>query len=107
MTNTNIIERIAQATPRLRTKLVVGYYLLTIVTSTFILFFRGRVAFAVDLVAAVFYLAVTALLYDLSQPRPKSFPWLTALYELAKLALGRLHLHSHAETVDRIAPGGA
>ncbi len=102
MTNTNMIERIAEAAPRLRTKFVAGYYLLTIVTSVFILFFHGRVPFVLDLVAAGFYLLVTALLYDLSQPKPKS---LVVLRDVVRPR--ELTFRPHDRTVSRIAPRGA
>ena len=101
MTNTNIIDRIAEAAPRMRTKFVAGYYLLTILTSVFILFLHGSVPFAADLVAAGFYLVATALLYDLSRPKPKS------LAVLRDLMRPRLTFHSHDGPVNRIAPRGA
>ena len=80
----NRTERAAQAVARLKTKFVTTYYLLTIVTSTVILFVHGRLAFAADLVAAVFYLAMTALLYDLSQPKARSLRLLAALVHAAQ-----------------------
>ena len=52
--------------PRFRAGFVVAYYLLAIVTGVFVLLFHGRAAFAADLVAGMFYMAVTALLYALS-----------------------------------------
>jgi hypothetical protein len=67
MSTTEMMERIAEASPRLQAKFVGVYYLITILTGAFILFFRGRSAIAADIVAAVFYLAVTALLYELSR----------------------------------------
>jgi hypothetical protein len=66
MNNANGIEHTAQSAAHLKTNFVVGYYLLTIVTSTIILFAHGKLAFAADLFAGLFYLAVTAVLYDLS-----------------------------------------
>jgi hypothetical protein len=68
MSTTEMMERIAEASPRLQAKLVGVYYLITILTGAFILFFHGRSAFTADIVAAVFYLAVTILLYELSRP---------------------------------------
>jgi hypothetical protein len=50
----------------LRTKFVVAYYVLTIFTGAFLLFFHGRMALVVDFIVSVFYVAVTALLYLLS-----------------------------------------
>jgi hypothetical protein len=48
-------------------KLVSVYYVVTIVLGAFVLFFRGRLAFAVDLFAVVSYLAVTAFFYESSK----------------------------------------
>lgn len=84
MADANCIERTTPAAARLKTKLVAGYYLLTIVTSVVILFVHGRLAVAADLFAAVFYLAMTALLYDLSQPRARSLRLLAALVHATK-----------------------
>ena len=102
MTNPNMIERIAEATPRLRTRFVAGYYVLTILTSVFILFFHASVPFAVDLVTAGFYLLATVLLYDLSQPKPRS---LRVLREFGRPR--ELSFHPHDRPVNRIAPRGA
>jgi hypothetical protein len=67
MSTAEMIRRIAQAPPRLRNKFVGGYYLLTVLTGIFILWFHGKLAFVADFVVALFYLAVTALFYDLSR----------------------------------------
>ena len=69
MSTAEKIERIAQAPPRLRNKFVGVYYLLTVLTGIFILWFHGKLAFVADFVVALFYLAVTALFYDLSRKR--------------------------------------
>ena len=70
MSTAEMIERIAQAPPRLRNKFVGVYYLLTILTGVFILSFHGKSAFVADLIVALFYLAVTALFHDLSRNLP-------------------------------------
>jgi len=49
-------------------RLVALYYVLTIALGAFVLLFHGRLAFAADLAAAVFYLAMTAFFYDFSKP---------------------------------------
>ena len=72
MSNAEMMERIVMASPRLRARFVASYYLLTILTGAFLLFFHGRLAFAADLIASVCYLAVTALFYDLSKPVNRS-----------------------------------
>lgn len=58
--------------PNLRTKFVVSYYVLTIFTGTFLLFFHGRMALLVDFIVGIFYVAVTALLYLLSNSVSRS-----------------------------------
>jgi hypothetical protein len=54
------------ASPRLRARFVGAYYLLTIATGAFILFFQGRMAFMADLLVGISYLAATAFLYGWS-----------------------------------------
>ena len=66
MSTAQIGKRISATAPRVGSKFIGAYYLLTISTGAFILFFHGRLAFEVDLVVGVLYLAVTALLYGLS-----------------------------------------
>jgi hypothetical protein len=48
-------------------KLVAVYYVITIALGSFVLLFHGKLALAVDLIAVVFYLAVTALFYEFSE----------------------------------------
>lgn len=42
---------------------VIIFYLLTFLTGGFFLFFAGRLGFAVNISAAMFYIAVTVLFY--------------------------------------------
>ena len=69
MSTVEITKRMVEGSPGIRTKAVVAYYLLSVLTGTLFFFIHGRFAFAADLVAAVFYLAATALLYVLSGRR--------------------------------------
>jgi hypothetical protein len=62
---------IAQASTIPTSRFVAVYYVLTIALGAFVLFFHGRLSFAVDLVAVVFYLAVTAFFYDFSKRVPQ------------------------------------
>ena len=64
MSTVDMKKRIPE--PRVGSSFVGAYYLLAILTGAFVLFFHGRLAFAVDLVVGAFYLAVTAFLYGLS-----------------------------------------
>jgi hypothetical protein len=66
MSTAQISKRISGTSPRVGSKFIGAYYLLTISTGAFVLFFHGRRALEVDLVIGVLYLAVTALLYGLS-----------------------------------------
>ncbi|HWJ48530.1 MAG TPA: hypothetical protein VNS62_12810 [Candidatus Udaeobacter sp.] len=66
MSTAQITKRIAQSAPRVGSRFIGIYYLLTIVTGAFVLSFHGRLAFVVDLVVTVGYLAMTAFLYGLS-----------------------------------------
>lgn len=52
---------------RHRSRFVALYYLLTILMGAFVLLFHGRAALTADVIATVFYLALTALFYDLSK----------------------------------------
>jgi len=66
--NTTELEHGAEASSRRRTKFVVIYYLLTILTGALLLFFHGRAAFATDLIASLCYVGVTAVFYEFSKP---------------------------------------
>jgi hypothetical protein len=51
---------------RLRARFVGAYYVFTVATGAFILFFHGRMAFLADLLLGISYLAITAFLYEWS-----------------------------------------
>lgn len=71
MSTAEITKRITEASPRMRSRFVGIYYLLTIVTGVFVLFFHGRLAFAADIVVGILYLAVTAFLYGVTANKNK------------------------------------
>jgi len=104
MSNVEMMERIAKTAPRLRARFVVFYYLLTMLTGSFLLFFHGRLAFAADLIASLCYLAVTAVFYDLSRPASRSFFFLVAFLDLVAHALGKLSVHPSGRNADSQAP---
>jgi hypothetical protein len=68
MSATNITKRITTASPRFMTRFVAAYYLLTILTGTFVLFFHSGRALAADLILGGFYLSLTIVLYAWSKP---------------------------------------
>ena len=64
--NTHEITRGTNEPSRLKGRFVGVYYLLTVATGAFILVFHGRLAFLVDLLVGISYLAITAFLYGWS-----------------------------------------
>ena len=66
MSTAALNKQISERKPRVDSRIVGAYYLLTILTGAFVLVFQGRLAFAADVLVGVFYLVVTAFLYGLS-----------------------------------------
>jgi len=66
MSTAALTKQISDNKPRVDSRIIGVYYLLTILTGAFVLIFHGRLAFAVDLLIGIFYLVVTAFLYGLS-----------------------------------------
>ena len=66
MTTAEMTERFREAPRREGGKFVGAYYLLTLLITVFVLFFHGRLALTADIIATIFYLAVTMLFYGLS-----------------------------------------
>jgi VIT1/CCC1 family predicted Fe2+/Mn2+ transporter len=66
MSTHGITRSMTRGPSRLKGGLVGAYYLLTIATGTFILFFHGRISFIANLLVAISYLAITAFLYGWS-----------------------------------------
>jgi VIT1/CCC1 family predicted Fe2+/Mn2+ transporter len=66
MSTAQITKPITESRQRIWPKFIGAYYLLTVLTGTFILFFHGRMAFVADLLVAISYLAITAFLYGWS-----------------------------------------
>ena len=76
MTAHEITRAMTPEPSRLRARFVGAYYLLTVATGAFILFFQGRMAFMADLLVGISYLAATAFLYgwSSSENRKNSTP---------------------------------
>lgn len=67
MNTTEMKERIAEASPRFQDRVIGIFYLVTIVTGVAVFFANGRMGLLFDLIAAAWYIAVTALFYELSR----------------------------------------
>ena len=65
MTTTLTAKQVSEVLSRHNAGVVVGFYLLTLLTGGFFLFFGGRLGLVVDLTATVSYIAVTMLFYAL------------------------------------------
>ena len=72
MSTAAFTKQISDDKPRVDSRIIGAYYLLTILTGAFVLVFQGRLAFAVDLLIGIFYLVVTAFFYGLSASANKT-----------------------------------
>lgn len=66
MSTAALSKQISNGKPRVGSRIIGAYYLLTILTGAFVMVFQGRLAFAADLVIGILYLVVTAFLYAAS-----------------------------------------
>jgi len=67
MSTAEITRRIAEASPRFKARIAVAFYLLTILTGVVVLFVGGKLGLVADVIATVFYIAVTALFHVLTR----------------------------------------
>jgi hypothetical protein len=67
MSAVEMTKRIPETSPRLTSRFVGAYYLLTILTGSFVLFFHSRSAVTADLIAGGIYFVLTLVLYGLSR----------------------------------------
>lgn len=85
------MQRIAEASPRLKARIAGVFYLITFVTGVFALVsVSGR--FVANLIATASYIAVTLLLYDLFKPVNRSLSLLAAFFSLVGCTVGALNL---------------
>ena len=67
MNTAEMKERIAEASPGFKARITGVFYLVTILTGAIVLFAHGRLGLVFDLIACVWYIAVTVLFYELSR----------------------------------------
>jgi uncharacterized protein DUF4386 len=87
-----MMERIAEASPRLKARVAGVFYLLTFVAGGAALAVRGKLGFAVNLIADACYIPVTLLFYDIFKPVSRRLSLLAAFFSLAGCAIGALSL---------------
>jgi hypothetical protein len=83
-----MMERIAEASPRLKARMAGVFYLLSFVTGVYALFFSGGLV--AGLIATACYIAVTLLFYDLFKPVSRSLSLLAAFFSLLGCTIGVL-----------------
>ena len=88
-----MMERIAEASPRLKARIAGVFYLLAILTGGVALFVGGRLGFAGSLIAGAFYMAVTLLFYYIFKPVNRSLSLLAAAFSLVGFTIGALKLN--------------
>jgi hypothetical protein len=81
-----MMKRIAETAPRCKARMAGASYFLSLLAAVFAEFFvRGSLGIAAGLVAVVFYVAVTLLLYDIFQPVNRTLSLLAAFFNLVGL----------------------
>ena len=84
-----MMERMKEASPRLKARLAGVFWLLTILTgASALVFVSGRLV--ANLTATACYIAATLLVYDLLKPVNRSVSLLAALFSLVGCAMGVL-----------------
>src|SRR3989441_7206896 len=90
MSRALMMERIAEASPRLKARIAGVFYLLTFLTGGVALLVRGRLGLVAGLIAGACYIAVTLLFYDIFKPVNRSLSLLAAFFGLVGCAIGAL-----------------
>ena len=101
-----MMERIADASPRLKARIAGALYLLSFLTAAFTeLFARGRLNFAGGLIAVLGMLVVTLLFYDIFKPVNRILSLLAALFGLVGLTFEALRLQPRGVNVAIVFAG--
>jgi hypothetical protein len=101
-----MLERIADASPRLKARIAGALYLLSFLTAAFTeLFARGGLNFAGGLIAVLGMLVVTLLFYDIFKPVNRTLSLLAAFFGLVGLAFEALRLQPRGVNVAIVVTG--
>jgi hypothetical protein len=90
-----MLERMAEASPRLMARVAGVFYLLNFMTGAFAAFAGrrdGALGDVANLLATAFYIVVTVLFYSLYKPVDKNLSLIAALFSLAGCTLGVLRI---------------
>lgn len=101
-----VMERIAEASPRLKARIAGVFYLLAVLTAAFAEgFVHGRLLSAAGLIPVACFVVVTLLLYQLFKPVNRNLALLAALFNLVSLTFEALELHLSSANVALIFHG--
>jgi Domain of unknown function (DUF4386) len=88
------MERIAEASPRLKSRVAGVFYVLAVLTAAFAEgFVRGRLLYVAGLIPVACFVVVTLIFYQLFKPVNRRLALLAALFNLVSLAFEALELH--------------
>jgi hypothetical protein len=96
------MQRIAEASPRLKARAAGFFWLMTVLTGSLAMLASGRWRVAANLGADVCYIAATLLVYQLLKPVNRRLSLLAAIFSLVGCALGALNDLFHVAQVTSI-----
>ena len=105
MTAAVMMERIAQASPRLKARTAGALYFFSLLTAVFGEFVRGRLGYAAGLIAISGMFAMTLLFYDIFKPVNRSLSLLAAFFSLVCLTFEALRLHPKGVNIALVFTG--
>jgi hypothetical protein len=94
MNTAEMMKRIGEASPRFKARIAGVFYLLAILTGIFAEYIvGGRWGFVAELIAGLFYIAATLLLYGIFKPVNRSLSLLATFFGLVVSSVGALEWH--------------
>src|ERR1700733_13982084 len=106
MNAAEMMKRLGEASPRFKARIAGVFYLLAILIGVFgVYIVGGRLGFVAELVAGLFYIAATLLLYDIFRPVNRSLSGLAAFFGLAVSVVGALEWHPRGLDIGLISLG--
>jgi Domain of unknown function (DUF4386) len=101
-----MMRRIGEASPRFKARIAGVFYLLAILTGVFAVYIvGGRLGFIAELIAGLFYILATLLLYDIFKPVNRSLSLLAAFFGLVVSIVGALEWHPQGLDIGLISLG--
>jgi hypothetical protein len=101
-----MMERIAGASPRLKARIAGVSSLLAILTGVFASFVaHGNLSLVVELMAGLFYVVTTLLLYDILRPVNRGLSLLAAFFGLVVCTIGVMEWHPAGVDIGLISLG--